>query len=327
MIKKKQATLLKTQKSDTAEYMSLYDDIAELTISKNALLYKMDRANDIDADKTCDLALDYAEVEFIKTQYYKTPFHDEVAKTLENIASLYERCHPPMAERYLKPIIKIKEHIYTKESVEVAKAHDALGDYYYSFMSNFKKAIKEYEEAKRIREKLYGTNDPRTAENYELLALSLYYHGGNDNVSKHDFIKITQKMIEGKIFYSQYEDNSFYIQTQFKNINPSDSFGEVVYTMMNSPESKSGSVEPLPYKLENGKVIINGNDGSSSRLTLVFANDSHWILFQENDIDGEDKQFGFEKWEREVFYLKKPKGYPALEKCKPFEGECFIKAR
>lgn len=176
-IKKKQAILLKIQKSDTTQYMSLYDDIVELTIFKNKLLLELDRVDDIDTDSTCELAMNYEEIEFIKTQYYKTPFHDEVAKTLENIASLYEQCHPPMAEKYLQSIVKIKEHIYLKESAEVAKVRDTLGDYYRIFMADFKKAIEYYEEAKRIREKFYGTGDPRSTENYGRLARSIFYHG------------------------------------------------------------------------------------------------------------------------------------------------------
>ena len=43
MIEKKQSILLKTQKSDTAQFTSLYDDIAELTVSKNKLLLEIDR--------------------------------------------------------------------------------------------------------------------------------------------------------------------------------------------------------------------------------------------------------------------------------------------
>jgi len=210
-IKKKQEILLQTQKSDTAQYMSLYDEIVELTISNNELLLKRDRVEDIDTDKTCDLALNYGEVEFIKTEYYKTPFHDEVAKTLQNIASLYEQCHPPMAEKYLKLILKIKEHIYTKESAEVAKVYDALGDYYRMYMANFKKAIKEYEEAKKIREILYGINDPRITENYDRLSLSLYYHGDKANRAEKlllDSVNIRENTLPNKklTLYSAYMD-------------------------------------------------------------------------------------------------------------------------
>ena len=181
IIRKKQALLSKTQKSRTIEYISLYDEIAELTISKNNLLMKMDKVDDINSGKTCDFALKYEEIEFVKTEYYKTPFHDEVAKTLENLTKLYEQCQPVMAEKYFNSVLQIKEHIYGKVSVEAAKAFDALGDYYRIYMADFKQAILDYETAKNIREEVYGLKDPRVTENYERLAVSLYYHGDKRN--------------------------------------------------------------------------------------------------------------------------------------------------
>lgn len=170
-----------TKKSDTTQYMSLYDDTAELILHKNKLLMEMGYIDEIDTDYTCNFILDYAEVEFIKTQYYKTPFHDKVAKTLNNIASLYEQCHPPMTEKYLQSVLMIKENIHTQESTEVAQAHDELGDYYRFSMANFKQAIKHYETAKNIREKLDGKSDPRITKNYNKLAMSHYYHGDKSN--------------------------------------------------------------------------------------------------------------------------------------------------
>ena len=180
-IKEKNIKLSKTPKSHTTHYMSLYDEIAELTISKNKLLIKMDKIDDIDTDKTCDFALQYGEVEFIKTEYYKTPFHDEVAKTLQNITKLFEQCHPPMAGKYLNSVLQIKEHIYGKESAEAAKAYDVLADHYRIYMADFKKSIKQYEKAKDIREKLYGVKDPRVTENYKKFSVSLFYHGDKSN--------------------------------------------------------------------------------------------------------------------------------------------------
>lgn len=176
-IEKKQGLLNKTKKSDATQYTSLYDDIAELMLSKNELLKKMERYDDIDNDKICDFAWKYEEVEFIKTQYYKTPFHDKVAKTLQNIAALYEECHRPMAEKFLQSILDIKENIHTRQSAEVANAHDGLGDYYRFSMANFKDAIKHYGLAKSIREELYKSNDPKITENASKLAMSIYYHG------------------------------------------------------------------------------------------------------------------------------------------------------
>ena len=177
VLKKKQFILQKTQKSNTIEYISLYDEIAKLTILKNKLLWQMDKVDDIDTDKTCDLALKYGEIEFIKTEYYQTPFHNEVAETLENMATLLEQCYSPMAEKYLNSVLQIKENIYGKESAEAAKAHDILGDYYRISMADFKKSITQYEKAKKIREKLFGIKDPRVTQNYGCLALSLFYHG------------------------------------------------------------------------------------------------------------------------------------------------------
>jgi len=215
MLKKKQLILQKTQKNHTTEYISLYDEIAELSISKNKLLLEMDRIDDIDTDKTCDLALKYGEIEFIKTEYYKTPFHDEVAKTLENIAVLLEQCHPPMAGKYLNSVLQIKEHIYGKESAEAAKAHDAVGDYYRIYMTDFKESIKQYERAKSIREKLYGMKDPRVTENYERLAVSLYYHGDKSKQAKKlllDSINIRKNASSNKDFplYIAYMDLGIY---------------------------------------------------------------------------------------------------------------------
>ena len=214
MINNKELILQKTQKSHTTEYMSLYDEIVELTISKNDLLLKLDRVEDIDTDKTCDLAMKYAEVEFIKTQYYKTPFHEEVAKTMENIISLYEQCHPPMAEKYFKPITKIKEHIHTKESVEVAKAHDALGDYYRIYMANFKRAIKEYDEAKRIRVKLYGVNDSRITENYNVLAISIFYHA-SDTIKAESLVLEALKIIKSDANITKVRLSQAFLDTSY----------------------------------------------------------------------------------------------------------------
>ncbi len=123
----------------------------------------------------------YEKVEFIKTQYYKTPFHDDVAKTVQNIASLYELCHPPMAKKYLNSVLKIKENLYSKKSAEAAKAHDARGDHSLMHMADFGKAIEYYEKAKKIRLNLYGANDPRTTENYGRLAMSMFYFGDKKN--------------------------------------------------------------------------------------------------------------------------------------------------
>ncbi len=183
-LRKKKSDLLKTTKRDVLKYTFLYDEISRLIIVKNKLLMEMEKEDEINTDKICNFILDYEEVEFIKTQFYKTPFHDDVAKTVQNIASLYELCHPPMAEKYLNSVLKIKEHIYSKESIQAAGVHDALGDYYRLAMANFQEAIRHYEKANKIREELFGKNDPRITENYSILATSIFYHGDSMRKAK-----------------------------------------------------------------------------------------------------------------------------------------------
>lgn len=154
----------------------------------------------------------------------------------------------------------------------------------------------------------------------------VFLYGENNKNTQQNFIRINKKMIEGKVFYSRYEGNSFYIQSKFKNIDPSDLFGEVVYTMMDSPKSISGSMDYVYYRLKNGKIVISGNDGSATRLTLISASAGRWILIEEEDVDGRDERFGFKKTGKKTWYFKKPKGYPELEKCKPVDLECFVEA-
>ena len=180
-LRKKQLILQRTDRSHIVEYFSLYDEIAQLIISKNILLSMSGKTDSINIDGTCDFALKYGEIEFIKTEYYKTPFCDEVAKTLQSIAKLYEQCYPSMSGKYLKSILQIKENIYGKESAETAKILDMLADYYRIYMRDFKNSILLYKKAKKIREKIYGIKDLRVTENCGRLSTSLYYHGDKNN--------------------------------------------------------------------------------------------------------------------------------------------------
>ena len=150
---------------------------------------------------------------------------------------------------------------------------------------------------------------------------------GESNKSAHqNFIQINKKMIEDKVFYSRYEGNAFYIMNKFKKIDPVELYGEVVYIMMDSPKSISGNAEFVSYRLNDGKIMIYGNDGSVSRMSLVSVKPDRWIFIEEDDVIGDGKRFELKKGGKEIWYLKKPKGYPPLEKCKPFEMECFVEA-
>jgi len=242
IIKEKNTILSKTPKSYLTQYISIYDDIAKLNISKNRLLLELDRVDEIDMNKTCNFALNYQEIEFIKTEYYKTPFHDEVAKTLQNIASLYEQCHPPMAEKYLRSILAIKEYIYLKNSAEVARAHDGLGDYFNIYMANFKKSIKEYEEAKRIREKLYKADDIRITENYERLSKALYYNGDKTN-------KAEELLLKAIKLREKSPTKNYPLYIAYMDIG--------IYYSMKDEYDKSINYLQKSLKLYKGKVNIN----------------------------------------------------------------------
>ncbi len=154
----------------------------------------------------------------------------------------------------------------------------------------------------------------------------IFLFGENNKNTQQNFISINKKMIEGKVFYSRFEGNSFYIMSRFKNIDPVDLYGEVVYTMMSSPKSISGNMEHVSYWIRDGKIVIYDNGGGASRLTLIAISPDRWILLEEEDGDGDGKHFGFKKTGKETWYLKKPRGYPALEKCKPVDLKCFVEA-
>lgn len=145
-------------------------------IEKAGQLEAIDGIDEAASDKICQFATTYQKAEWIKTRVYKTPFHDDVAMTLQNLASLYQICHAPMAREYLQSVLQIKQKLYSKESEATAGAHDALGDYYRLSMMAFKKAISHYHQARDIRIKLYGKDDPRITQNYGVLAITLFYH-------------------------------------------------------------------------------------------------------------------------------------------------------
>lgn len=281
-IKSKKTTLLKTDRSNVARYISLYDEIAKLTIDKNKFLLQLDRVDEIDADKTCDLALNYEEVEFIKTEYYKTPFHDEVAKTFQNLASLYQQCHPAMVEKQLLPLLKIKKHVYSSKSIEVADTHELIADHYRIYMANFKKAIKEYETAKKIRENIFGSNDPRITKNYANLALSLYYHGDKLNRAEKlllESIKIREDASAHKDFplYRAYMDLGIHYSMKGR-------YSKSVLYLHKALESFKGEVN-LDYIVIISELSQNHLNQNDLENALKFADEAYRLSkkFYQND--------------------------------------------
>jgi len=175
-IKKNKLLLKKTKKTTTLKYIAVYDDLAKLIILRNRNLIYGGRDDEINTDNICNFVEKYKEVEFLKTQFYKTPFCNEVAITLSNIAKLYQNCYPPLAKKQYKIIITINKNLYGKKSEQYAQSLDELADYLRIYMFRLSDAINYYSESRKIREKLYDTDDFRVTKNYARLGLSLFYH-------------------------------------------------------------------------------------------------------------------------------------------------------
>lgn len=149
-----------TMANETLEMAKRLDLKAENILNRVTRLQVIDELYEDELNKICDFALTYGRVEGLKTQIYETPFHDDIAFTLQNLASLYTYCHPPLADKYLPSVLTIKEKLYGKISENTAAAHDNLADYYRLHMMTFKKAIHHYRAAKQIRISIYGVTCP-----------------------------------------------------------------------------------------------------------------------------------------------------------------------
>lgn len=188
---------------ETIEDARRLDKKACIIIKQTQMLQRLDAFDKAASDNVCSFAVEYAQSEWIKTRLYKTPFHEDIALTLQNMSMLYSLCHAPMAEKYLTSVLMIKEKLYSKVSAQAASAHDALADYYRLHMMAFKKAIHHYREAKRIRVKLYDNQDPGMTENNSRLALTLFYHKGEKDRAESllsEAVHIREDAIPNKTF-------------------------------------------------------------------------------------------------------------------------------
>ncbi len=255
---------------------------AESILKKAQLLDRLDALDEEESDKICNFAAQYEEAEWIKTRVYKTPFHDEIALTLQNLSSLYKLCHAPLAQRYLQSILKIKEKLYTKESEEEASAHDALGDYHRFYMMGFKKAISHYEEAKRIRVKLYGTKDPRITKNYSSLATALFYHKGEKSMADQLFlhvISIREALPANKAFplYRAYMDAGIYysMRGSYTSAIP---YLEQALKMVNALSNN----DEITILSELGIIYLNKNELKMSFKYAKEAYDKAKVLYKKS---------------------------------------------
>ena len=103
-------------------------------------------------------------------------------------------------------------------------------------------------------------------------------------------VKINKQMLKGKILQTQMYGSNLtvkFVPSKFKSYD-----GDMVFHFSsNDPEQD----EISSYKLKNGKIIYYGNDGSKYRMTLHSSTPTSWIIFEEEDSDGDGKTVWFRK--------------------------------
>jgi tetratricopeptide (TPR) repeat protein len=268
--------------AETLEDAWRLDQKAERLIKTAQRRQQIDELQSDDSDKICDFALEYERAEWIKTKVYKTPFHEDVALTLRNIASLYKLCHAPMAQKYLQSVLKIEQQLYTAESEQAASAHDSLGDFQRLYMMEFKKAIGHYEQAKRIRIHIYGSMDPRITKNYDRLAITVFYHKNDKSYGEKllkDSIAIREASRANKAFPSwqaHMEAGIYYsmIQAYDKAISHLETALKTFQDGRNN--------EDITILSELGNIYLNKNDLTMSLQYAKGAYDRGKILYKIN---------------------------------------------
>lgn len=159
---------------DVAAYL---DRVADLYLMRCEFMEKIDQEGERETNELCDFVVMYERAEWIRTKAYATPFHPEIAKTLDRAAQLWRRCHPPMAEKFYKAAVSCKENIFGPIHPEVADACDRYAYYLRCSMMKFKAARSLYERALSIRETTFGKNHPKTIRNLPDLAWTTFYSG------------------------------------------------------------------------------------------------------------------------------------------------------
>lgn len=112
----------------------------------------------------------------------------------------------------------------------------------------------------------------------------------------------TKQLIDGKILYNQ--DKNAFVKLSFQKSNVKSFDGTIVFTFLKTKDCLPGTIESLPYRLKEGKIIYYANDGSKTRLTLQAITSTSWMVLEEEDIDGDDPKFDFRQSVKKVYDLK-----------------------
>ncbi len=156
-----------------------------------------------------------------------------------------------------------------------------------------------------------------------IMALTFSLYGNDHKKQQISYIKITKQMLVDRVLYTKkygsYVEIKF-IKPSFKSFD-----GDLAFTFLQNKNSVIGDMEGLSYRLKDGQIIYYGNDGSKFRMSMLSSTSNTWIMLEEEDVDGDGKQFSYAKPVKNIYYLKKPKEYPRFEDCKPLNAlECSL---
>lgn len=112
----------------------------------------------------------------------------------------------------------------------------------------------------------------------------------------------TKQLLVGKTLYNQEKDA--YVKLSFQKSNAKLCDGTIVFTFLKNKNCLPDTIEALPYRLKDGKVIYYANDGSTTRLTLQKVTTTSWIILAEEDIDGDDQQLNYGPAVKNVYTFK-----------------------
>lgn len=126
------------------------------------------------------------------------------------------------------------------------------------------------------------------------------------------FINIDKQMLKGKILYTYQYGSDLTLRFLPASIEPFD--GDIVFHFSSNADNDN---EILSYKIIDGRLIYYGNDGSRHRLTLLSVNNGTWTVTEEEDVDGDDKQFGFGEAVEKIYTQKKSEQAQTARKSMP----------
>lgn len=109
-------------------------------------------------------------------------------------------------------------------------------------------------------------------------------------------IVMTKQMLEEKILQTRMYDSDLTVKFVPTKINSYD--GEIIFHFSTNDKEQD---EILAYQIKNGKIVFYGYDGSKHRMTLLSVKNNTWTILEEEDMDGDDKQFGFGKPEKQIY--------------------------